>query len=172
MAFKTVASLDTDVTTQLGGINKKSGKKNPITAEGFFLGSKKLDSKKSKSGYAYLHILQTPAGNLGVWGKTDMDRKLLTVTPGAMVRITFEKMVPTPNGDMYKFRVEQDADNVIDVSALSEEATEASTDTTEDSTDSTEEESKDVPEDATALLAQQQRKSEVEALLKGKTKTK
>lgn len=118
MGFKEVQTLDADNTVALGGVNRKTNKKNPTSAEGYFLGSRKVESKKSKSGYAYIHFLQTPKGNLGVWGKTDLDRKLLTVTPGTMIRITQSGMVPTPNGDMYKYKVEQDSGNLIDVSGL------------------------------------------------------
>lgn len=119
MAFKKVLDLNADITVSLGGSNKKTGKKNPTEVEGFYLGSRKVDDKKKKSGYSYIHTLQTDKGNLGVWGKTDLDRKLITVTPGTMVRITHTGMVPTPNGDMYKFSVEHDEDNIIDVGALS-----------------------------------------------------
>lgn len=118
MGFTEVQSLDADNTTAIGGVNKKTGKKNPLTAEGYYLGSRKVESRKAKSGYAYLHILQTPKGNLGVWGKTDMDRKLTTVAPGTMVRITHTGMQATPNGDMYKFKVEVDSSNSIEVGNL------------------------------------------------------
>lgn len=122
MAFKEVASLDADVTTALGGMNKQTGKANPKQAEGYFLGSKKVESRKSKTGFAFLHILQTASGNLGVWGKTDLDRKLNSVAPGTMVRITQSGSRPTPNGDMYIFKVEVDESNKVDVSGLGTES--------------------------------------------------
>lgn len=118
MAFKTVVALDADTTISLGGVNKKTGKKNPTSAEGYYLGSRQVPSTKSKSGFDTLHFLQTPKGNLGVWGKTDLNKKLATVTPGNMIRMSFSKMVPTKNGDMYSFTVEFDAENSIDVSNL------------------------------------------------------
>jgi hypothetical protein len=118
MGFKEVATLDADNTVALGGRNKKTGKNNPTKAEGYYLGSRKVESKKSKTGYAFIHFLQTTNGNLGVWGKTDLDRKLTSVTPGTMVRITQTGMQATPNGDMYKYKVEQDSTNTIDVSGL------------------------------------------------------
>lgn len=117
MAFTEVASLEADATTALG--NKKGKKDNPNQVEGYYLGSKKVESKKAKSGYAYLHILQTDAGNLGVWGKTNMDKKVLAVTPGTMVRITHTGMQATPNGEMYVFKVEIDSDNTIEVNTAS-----------------------------------------------------
>ena len=119
MAFKTVLSLDTDEAVSLGGVNRQTGKANPTRAEGYFLGSCKVASRKAKSGFSFLHVLQTEKGNLGVWGKTDLDRKLSSVAPGTMVRITQSGKKATPYGDMYKFTVEEDRDNIIDVSGIS-----------------------------------------------------
>ena len=125
MGFKEVVDLDCDTTTGIGGKNKKTGKMNPTKIEGYFIGSKETPSKKSKSGIAMLHILQTAKGNVGVWGKTDLDRKMLAVTRGCMIRIQANGTVPTPNGDMYKFKVEIDETNCIDVGDLPLSGTEA-----------------------------------------------
>lgn len=126
MGFKEISSLDADTTTALGGFNKKTGKSNPTKAEGYFLGSKVVDSAKSKTGTAKLHILQTPKGNVGVWGKTDLDRKMLAVAPGTMIRITQNGTVPTKGGnDMYKFKVEVDTENTIEVATGQEDGEEA-----------------------------------------------
>ena len=116
MAFKELADLDCDSTTALGGMNKTTGKPNPTKVEGYYIGSKDTPSKKSKTGFAKLHILQTDKGNLGIWGKTDLDRKMMAVEPGCTVRITQNGMVPTGKGnDMYKFKVEVDEENRIEV---------------------------------------------------------
>lgn len=116
MSFKEVQSLDADVTISLGGFNRKANKENPKSIEGFYLGKKTVSSPKSKSGTCFIHILQTPKGNVGVWGKTDLDRKLMGVTPGVMTRITHTGMQATPSGnDMYKFKVEQDETKTIEV---------------------------------------------------------
>lgn len=117
MAFTQVQDLDSETAIALGGRNKKTGKANPTKAEGYFLGSKEVESQRSKTGKAFLHILQTANGNLGVWGKTDLDRKLRNVTPGTMVRITQSGMQEIPGKNpMYKFTVEVDLENVIEVS--------------------------------------------------------
>lgn len=118
MGYKEIKSLDADVTISLGGQNKKTKKNNPTQVEGFFLGSREVKSPKSKSGLAFIHFFQTSKGNVGVWGKTDMDRKLQTAERGYMTLVKYEKMVPTPNGDMYKYSVAQDSDNTIDVEGL------------------------------------------------------
>lgn len=115
MAFKEVQDLDCDTTISLGGHNKKTGKPNPTTVQGYLIGSKDTPSKKAKNGIAKLHILQTAKGNVGVWGKTDLDRKMAAAQAGAMIRITQNGSVPTPNGDMYKFKVEVDTENTIEV---------------------------------------------------------
>lgn len=177
MGFREVATLDADKTVALGGSNRKTGKKNPVSAEGYFLGTRKVESKKSKNGYANLHFLQTSQGNLGVWGKTDMDRKLAAVTPGTMIRITQTGMQATPNGDMYKYKVEVDETNTIDVSGLANVSANTETEDVEASDDndgaeygdSEESDANDEDEQQDAALLAAERKAKVQALLsKGK----
>lgn len=118
MAFKEIQSLDAETTISLGGFNKKTRQDNPTQITGYYLGSKTVPSQKSKTGKAYIHIFQTVDGNVGVWGKTDLDRKMqaLTEKVGVMVRVTQNGTKPTKGGnDMYIFRVEVDADNSIEV---------------------------------------------------------
>lgn len=116
MGFREVVSLDAEVTIGLGGVNKKTGKKNPTSIEGYYLGSRSVEGKKGESK---IHFFQTSKGNVGVWGKTDSNRKLGGVTPGTMTRISFDKMQDTPNGEMYKYKVEVDGENTIEVGGLS-----------------------------------------------------
>lgn len=180
MGYKEVTSLDADVTTAIGGKNKKTGKKNPSSIEGFYLGSRKVESKKSKNGLASIHFLQTDEGNVGVWGKTDLDRKIAGVTPGTMIRISHTGMQSTPNGDMYKYKVEVDEDNTIEVSTPSEENEERSASASDDSEDSEDDEeasedtedSEDDEEDSAQLAAAAksaaERKAKVQGILKGK----
>lgn len=115
MGFKEVQSLEADVTIALGKKDKSTGKLYPKQAEGYYLGSRTVENKRGES---QLHFLQTPKGNLGLWGTTDLNRKLSSVEPGTMVRITSTGMKPTQNGDMYTYKVEVDSDNTIDVSLL------------------------------------------------------
>lgn len=110
--FKEVASLDADVTIAIGKKDKKTGKAYPKTAEGYYLGKRTVEGKKGES---VLHFLQTEDGNLGVWGTTDLNRKLSQVKDGVMVRITSTGTKPTKNGDMYTYKVEVDASNTIEV---------------------------------------------------------
>lgn len=119
MAFEQIQSLDADTIISLGGENRKTRKKNQTQVEGYYLGKRMVKSPKSKTGLAAIHFFQTQKGNLGVWGKTDSDRKLSSVDPGTMVRITFNGLKATPNGDMYTYKVEQDKDNRIAVETAS-----------------------------------------------------
>jgi len=117
MAFKQVADLDCDNTTAIGGVDKKTGKKNPTTIEGYFIGTRSVASKKSLDGFCSLHVLQTQKGNVGVWGKRNLDQKIKAVTAGQMIRISFVGMVETKFNPMYKYSVEIDSDNTIEVNA-------------------------------------------------------
>ncbi len=174
MSFKTVTDLDADTTIALGGYNKKTKKDNPTSVEGYYLGCRRVNSNKSKTGYCNIYYFQTPKGNIGVWGKVDLDRKMQTVELGVMVRASFSKMVPTPNGDMYKYTVEFDPDNTIEVSALPSGTNNEDSGTTDDNSggdDTTDDTDTQADEDAlqAAALAAAERKAKVQALLnKGK----
>ncbi len=117
MGFKEVQTLDADTTITIGGFVKKTGKKNPTGAEGFYLGKREVTGGKfTRPGKKdRIYFLQTEDGNLGVWGKTDLDRKMDNVVPGTMIRISYVGMTPTPNGDMHKYKVEVDTSNTIEV---------------------------------------------------------
>lgn len=155
MAFKQIADLDASTATALGGVNKETGKKNPTAIEGYFIGTRKVPSRKAKSGFCNLHILQTAQGNVGVWGKTNLDQKLPTVTPGHMIRITFVGMVETGNNPMYKYKVEVDSDNTIEVNLPDETAPEDTTDTASSFDNSAEESSWEDSEEASDAPAPQ-----------------
>lgn len=117
MAFKEVVSLDCDIDYAIDGrMNKKTGKKNPTSIEGFFLGTKTVPG--SKYGDSTLHVFSTPDGNTGIWGKTDLNRKLRGVEPGLLVRAELTGKKNTSNGEMYTFRVQVDKEQSIEVGGL------------------------------------------------------
>lgn len=118
MGFQTLVSLDCDTAIQLGGKDRKTGKAHPTSIEGYYVGSKEIASPKSKTGFSKLHVFQTSKGAVGVWGKTDLDRKLASATIGVMTRVTFTGLKETKNNPMYVYKVEVDADNSIDVASL------------------------------------------------------
>ncbi len=173
MGFKSVVTLDAEVTIAIGK-KDKAGKPYPKQAEGFYLGKREVESKR---GQSFLHYLQTSKGNLGVWGTTDLNRKLLQVTPGTMVRITSTGTKPTKNGDMYTYNVEQDADNTIEVATLEAGSSNAGEDTSYSAADTGEEEAyddgNDDAEQQAALAAAERRaaqQAKVQALLGAKGK--
>lgn len=128
MAYEEIKDLSTDTTISLGGFNKKLKKDNPTEVEGYYIGSKIV---KSAKGDSYLYSLQTPEGTVGVWGKTDLDRKMAQVELGTMIRIVQSGSVPTKKGnEMYLFKVYQDTSNI-----LTEEPNSEFSDYSEDTTD-------------------------------------
>jgi hypothetical protein len=173
MAFKEVTDLNADTTISLGGVNRKTNKANPKSVEGYYLGKRTVEDKKKKSGVSYIYILQTPKGNLGVWGKTDMDRKMLQTVPGAMIRITHTGMVNTPSGEMYKYSVEQDTENCIEVSANAEPSKSADEDDLdaalgEGTGEDEDNEPNEAPTRQPLAASSAERKAKVQALLKKK----
>lgn len=168
MAFKQVQDLDSETTISLGGVNKKTRKANPTSVEGYYIGKRKVDSKKAKSGFSFIYYFQTPKGNVGVWGKTDLDRKMEGVVAGNMVRASFEKMIPTPNGEMYKYKVEFDPDNTIEVTApqssdYGDVAESSDTPSTYDTTDDSAADEVDEDELQAQALARAERQAKVQA---------
>jgi len=176
MAFKTVTDLSTDVTISLGGTNRKTNKKNPTSVEGYYLGKREVADAKKKSGVSYIYTFQTPKGNIGVWGKTDLDRKMQGVAPGTMVRASYDKMKPTANGDMYIFKVEIDEDNTVEVqgATFSESSSDEDEPTALTYSAADEEEDNAIDEELLQqqALASAERKAKVAALLNGKGKSK
>lgn len=169
MAFKQVVDLDAETTIALGGFNKKARKDNPTSVEGFYLGARQVESKKSRTGFASIHYFQTPKGNIAVWGKTDLDRKLSRVTPGVLVRAEFDKMQPTPNGEMYKYKVAVDADNTIEIDTLPAGNTTAVTQQYGNNGDDLVDTEVDADEDQLQLATERaERAAQVQQLLKRK----
>lgn len=173
MAFREVSSLDADVTVALGK-KDKTGKPYPKQAEGYYLGSRTVQNKR---GPSTIHFLQTPKGNLGVWGTTDLNRKLGSAPVGSMVRVTSTGTKPTPNGEMYTYKVEVDEANAIEVAAPADTSYGDSEDTDGDDDDtdngggySNGQDDEDTAQ--VAALAAAERKAKVQALLsKGKKPT-
>lgn len=170
MGFKEVSSLDADVVVALGK-KDKAGKPYPKQAEGYFLGSRTVENKRGESK---IHFLQTAKGNLGLWGTTDLNRKLAEAPVGSMVRVTSTGTRPTPNGDMYTYKVEVDSDNTIEVSVAGADAQASISDSYAEENQSDNEDTIDgygEEDDQVLALAAAERKAAVEALLKGSRKT-
>lgn len=131
MAYKEVIALDAEVTISLGGVNKKTGRKNPTEVEGYYLGSRSIEDRKKKSGLSYIYFFQTANGNIGVWGKTDLDKKMASAVVGAMTKVLSTGQRETPNGPMYTYKLLIDDTNRIYVPNTLSSA--AATETTSDS---------------------------------------
>lgn len=157
MAYEEVTDLGTDNVIALGGVNKQTGKSNPTSIEGYFLGSREVPSAMSKTGFAKIHVFKTASGNTGVWGKTDLDLKLASVTPGTMTLAKFDRMQPQKGKQsMYKYKVLVDSENTIEVAG----ATAAETsDTSADYNDTTTEDTVDEDEAQAAALANAERRA-------------
>lgn len=118
MALKKVQSLDADTTISLGGYNKTTKKENPTSVEGYYLGSKQVESAKSKTGFSFLHVFQTADGNTGVWGKTNMDTQLKSVPVGTKTQVNHVGLVTLKNGnEMHRYDVLIDSEDTIEVTA-------------------------------------------------------
>lgn len=183
MAFKKVVDLNPDRTISLGGFNKKTKKDNPTEAEGYYLGNKTIPDTKKPNGLTYIYAFQTKSGVLGVWGKTDLDRKMQGVPLGTMVRIKQNGMQATKNGEMYKFEVAYDPDNTIEVDTPSGYAVaggvvagDSAENGDEEDADFAEIESSFEEEEAysppSRVVASASNKEKVAALLSGKGKNK
>lgn len=137
MGFQEIADLDCSTTISLGGKDRKTGRANPTSIEGYFIGTRKVESNKAKDGYSSLHVFQTAEGNVGVWGKTNLNQKLAGVKPGVMTRATFVGMVETRNNPMYKYKVEVDAGNAVEVAGVEADAEYGSTQSFDEGSDDT-----------------------------------
>lgn len=119
MAFERIATLDAEKSISLGGMDKKSGKPNPKSVEGYYLGTKTgIPNKFNPEKPDCQHVLQTKDGLVGVWGKSHLNPQMAKAIPGCMVRITFTGTRPSKKGnDQLLFAVEQDKTNNIAVDA-------------------------------------------------------
>ncbi len=119
MSWETAVTLNADVTYVLGGTDEKTGKPNPKSVEGYFLGNRITPDKGYGPGT--LHIFQTKEGNVGIWGKTSSKGLLTDVMVGRMCLLTFTGMsVPAKKGRQpaYQYKLQFDRANTIDVSGI------------------------------------------------------
>ncbi len=136
MAYEEINDLGAEKSFALGGIrkDKKTGKKfkNPTEVEGYYMGAKTVQlagqDKPSK-----LHVFQGEVkndkgetiftGTAGIWGKTDLDRKLGSAKIGVMTKAYFDKMqdpsqVKPGRQPMYLYKSFQDPTNTTGVEAV------------------------------------------------------
>lgn len=146
MALVKRPDLGTETVTQLGGINAKTGKPNPKSVEGYYLGFKATDSD---FGPGKLHIFQTAQGNVGVWGKTNSNRQLTSDLVGNMVKLVFTGMGKASKGRKppYNYEVYEDKSDTIEVAPAAASTfgdnQESNDDTSADEVDYSQDESED-----------------------------
>lgn len=121
MGYQKKADLATETVIQLGGTNSKTGKANPSSVEGYYLGAK---TTQSDFGEGKLHIFQTANGNVGVWGKTNSNRLLSSEHVGQMCKLVFTGMGKPQKGRKppYSYELFFDQDNSISVATAAVEA--------------------------------------------------
>lgn len=139
MAFKEQLDTSSASCISLGGFNRATKSDNPVQVEGYYLGSKTVTNKL---GDSKLHFLKTSEGLIGVWGKTDLDRRFGDVIAGQMVRVLYTGTRPTPRGkDMYVYKILVDADNVLPADEIPSFATQKALEEFDDNSED------DVPND-------------------------
>lgn len=112
MAYEKKIDAQASTTIKLGGDG------NPTSIEGYYLTSK--DTPDSGYGPGKLHIFMTKEGNVGVWGKTNINRLLTDDLKGKMCLLTFTGMGPKRKGrnPAYEYELQFDRSNTVDVTHL------------------------------------------------------
>lgn len=113
MAWESVPTLECSKSYTCG-----DGPEMVKSLEGYYLGARKVASEMNAAGFTLLHVFSTPDGNIGLWGKTNLDSQLTSVTPGTMTRVVFTGMrAPTKKGrkPSYTYKVDRDKANTIEV---------------------------------------------------------
>lgn len=106
-------------TIQLGGINKTTGKKNPTELEGYYLGSEDRPNKFNSNKPQKFYMFETADGQVGIYGKTGLDRVLRGARIGAMTKVVSTgEVIDTGKGNPMKvFKAYQDKANFIEVAS-------------------------------------------------------
>ena len=163
MAYEKIKDLSTDTVFKLGGQDPKTGKPNPGQIEGYYLGSRAV---QTSAGNAVIHVFQTPKGNEGIWGTKKLNDNLTRNVVGFMTLVVYKGKKKLSGGKtQHEYDMSVDKTNRIEVSV--EAAFEPEPEYAEDPTER--ETSGAYEEDTTVLLAQQaEQKAKVEALLKNR----
>jgi hypothetical protein len=114
MAYQKVRALEADVTYALGKLNKKTGKTDPKMVEGYYLGTRLVETPL---GDSTLHYFETQSGVVAVWGATKLNSGLSQVKLGNMTRVEFVGVGKPSKGKQGArlFDIQQDPDNSIEV---------------------------------------------------------
>lgn len=104
----------------LGGVDKKTGKKNPTQLEGYYLRIESRPNKFNPDKPQNFYVFQTAEGQVGIYGKAGIDREMKKAILGVMtlVKDTGEVLDTGKGNPMKVFQVAQDKANVLDADAL------------------------------------------------------
>lgn len=111
MNRKEVVRVEADTLVTLGKINKVTGKPYLKQLEGYLIGHTALTGLHIKD--AVVWFIKTNKGNVGLYGRIDLNRKLQLVTAGTYVRITSIGL--NEQGTIYLYKVEYDSANTIEL---------------------------------------------------------
>lgn len=118
MAYEELGEV---IHVTLGGVDKKTGKKNPLFVEGFFVRVEQKPDKFHKDRPQNFYVFKTSRGEVGVYGKAGINRAMNRCQLGVMTKLTnTEETVDTGKGNpMIVFKVAQDYTKKIDVQTAS-----------------------------------------------------
>lgn len=114
--------LDDIQTVVLGGVDKKTGKKNPTQLEGYFLRVETRPNRYNPNKPQNFYIFQTSTGQVGIYGKAGIDREMKKATLGVMtlVKDTGQVLDTGKGNPMKVFQISQDKANVLDAASLAQ----------------------------------------------------
>lgn len=100
-------NLTTNVTITLGGAVEETGKPNPTSAVGYYLGTKsfeKLDTRSNEMKTKTLNFLLTGDGIIGVWGgKSVIDSGFSKADIGVKLEIEYLGLTKSKKPGGYKY---------------------------------------------------------------------
>lgn len=104
----------------LGGVDKKTGKKNPTQLEGYYLRVESRPNKFNPDKPQNFYVFQTAEGQVGIYGKAGIDREMKKATLGVMtlVKDTGQVLDTGKGNPMKVFQIAQDKANVLDADSL------------------------------------------------------
>jgi hypothetical protein len=104
----------------LGGVDKKTGKKNPVELEGYYIRKEEKPNKFNPTKPQSFYVFETKDGPVGLFGKAGIDREMKKANVGVMTKVVDTgKLLDTGKGNpMRVFEVFQDSSNTIDVAQV------------------------------------------------------
>lgn len=113
MGYEKLSDVQTVI---LGGVDKKTGKRNPTELEGYFLRVEQRPNKFNTDKPQNYYVFQTQNGEEGVFGKAGLDREMKKASPNAMTKVVHTGTTrDTGKGNpMVVFDVFQDKSNIIE----------------------------------------------------------